>query len=81
MAWYSEKSILKKSDGNKTWWMNDYSPSDKVPISGIYRCLGCNREIASNENDSFPPQNHHQHTKEQGEIRWKLNVRTESDKD
>jgi hypothetical protein len=51
-----------------------YGPGKTVPFSGIYRCMGCNREIASNEKDPFPPQNHHQHSVSQGDIRWRLAV-------
>lgn len=76
MSWYIKSSVLVESDGNKDWWRNEYSPGDTVPVSGIYRCLGCKKEITSNDNDPFPPQNHHQHTAGQGAIRWKLNVRT-----
>jgi hypothetical protein len=79
MSWFVDSSVLEKSDGNKDWWKNDYSPSDVVPVSGIYQCLGCQREITSNAQDSFPPQNHHQHSIAQGPIRWKLNVRTNTD--
>lgn len=79
MSWYIDNSVLVKSDGDKDWWRNEYSPSDAVPVSGIYRCLGCKREITSNQGDRFPPQNHHQHTTNQGAIRWKLNVRTNTD--
>lgn len=52
-----------------------YGPGQRVPHSGIYKCQGCNREIAANEGgDPFPPQNHHQHTQQQGAIRWRLAV-------
>lgn len=76
MAWYIDSSKLTKSDGNKEWWKTTYKPGDEVPVSGIYRCLGCGKEVTCNDPDCFPPQNHHQHTAAQGTIRWKLNVRT-----
>lgn len=79
MAWYHSRSTLKESDGNKDWWRKKYGPGEEVPVSGIYRCEGCGREIASNKQDPFPPQNHHQHTTAQGKISWELNVRTDSD--
>lgn len=79
MSWYSDNSVLKKIDGSKEWWTTEYGPSETVPVSGIYRCLGCNREVTSNKNDGFPPQNHHQHSTAQGKIRWKLNVRTNTE--
>lgn len=76
MSNYVDQSALKKVDDSKPWWQNKYDPGDTVPVSGIYICLGCNREITSNQDDLFPPQNHHQHTQAQGKIRWRLNVRT-----
>jgi hypothetical protein len=76
MAWRTSSSVLVNSDGKKEWWTKEYGPADKVPVSGIYRCIGCKREVTSNTGDPFPPQNHHQHTPEQGEIKWKLNIRT-----
>lgn len=76
MSNYVDHSVLKNVDASKPWWQNTYDPGDTVPTSGIYICLGCNREITSNQDDPFPPQNHHQHTQAQGRIRWKLNVRT-----
>jgi hypothetical protein len=36
--------------------------------------MGCQREVASNEHEPLPPQNHHQHSVAQGSIRWKLIV-------
>ncbi|MGY2292154.1 protein L [Pseudomonas sp. SDO528_S397] len=76
MSWWIDSSVLAKSDGNKTWWTKTYGPSDKVPVSGIYRCTGCKKEVTSNADDPFPPQNHHQHSAAQGAVSWKLNVRT-----
>lgn len=76
MSWHVKGSKLELSDGKKDWWKNEYGPGDDVPVSGIYRCVGCGREIASNKGDPFPPQNNHQHTDKQGDILWKLNVRT-----
>lgn len=79
MSWYIGSSVLAKSDGSGNHWQTEHSPGDSVPISGIYRCISCSREITSNAHDPFPPQNHHQHTATQGKIKWKLNVRTNTD--
>lgn len=49
-----------------------HKPSAETPFSGIYRCMGCDTEIVSEKSRPLPPQNHHQHTLEQGEIRWRL---------
>ena len=76
MAWYVDGNNLSKSDGNKDWWRHWYGPGADVPVLGIYKCLGCNREITCNDPDRFPPQNHHQHSRVQGDIRWHLIVRT-----
>jgi len=79
MAWYKDKNTLTFSTGTGAHWSNLYGPGEKVPKSGIYKCTGCGKEITSNENDPFPPQNHHQHTVPQGAIRWKLIVRSNTE--
>ena len=79
MSWINDSSLLTKTTGTGDHWTKDFGPSVKVPVSGIYRCTGCKKEITSNKGDPFPPQNHHQHAASQGEIRWKLNVRTNTD--
>jgi len=75
MSWYTDNSVLTKGNETFNHWKGVYGPGDTVPVSGIYRCLGCNKEVTSNGDDPFPPQNHHQHPSTQGAIRWKLNVR------
>jgi hypothetical protein len=50
------------------------SPGELTPLSGIYRCTGCGREIVSEDAKILPPQNHHQHSQVQGAIRWWLIV-------
>jgi hypothetical protein len=51
-----------------------YSPGQAPPHSGIYRCEGCGDEVAANAGNPLPPQNHHQHSTQQGSIRWRLTV-------
>lgn len=72
MAYYKDSDMLTKS--TSTEYDKDHKPGDSVPHSGIYRCMGCKKEIASNQGQPFPPQNHHQHTTAQGTIRWRLIV-------
>lgn len=72
MASYKYVTYLSKSESDA--FDKEFSPGDKVAWSGIYRCLGCGWEIAANEGNPFPPQNHHQHSVLQGRIRWNLNV-------
>ena len=79
MSWYTNASTLTQVNPEREWWNKEYGPADKVPVSGIYKCTGCKKEITSNEDDPFPPQNHHQHSVALGAIRWKLNVRTNTD--
>lgn len=81
MAWWIDSSALTKSDGKADHWKTSYSPGAAVPVSGIYKCIGCKKEITSNKDDPFPPQNHHQHTAAQGPVKWKLNVRTNTNGD
>lgn len=69
---------LQEVSSSKAHWTTTYGPGDTVPVSGIYKCLGCNKEITSNEDDPFPPQNKHQHTAVQGKVRWKLIIRTDT---
>jgi hypothetical protein len=51
-----------------------HSPGTPAPFSGVYRCMGCGREVASNVGQPLPPQNHHQHSTAQGAITWRLVV-------
>lgn len=52
-----------------------YGIGDEVPVSGIYRCRNCGKEITSNQGDKFPPQNTHQHP-QAGPVRWRLIIWT-----
>lgn len=76
MAWYTASSKVQSVVGDGPHWAKIHHPGDIVPMSGIYRCLGCDCEVTSNEGDPFPPQPGHTHTPAQGSIRWRLNVRT-----
>ena len=69
-----DSSVLKNVEASQPWWKETYGPGNTVPVSGIYRCLNCNKEVTSNEGDPFPPQNHAQHPCGSA-IKWKLNVR------
>ena len=76
----SEKYIEDLPEVTKTelkHWNDVHRPGEEIPHSGIYFCTGCNKEIACNEGDPFPPQNHSQHSHSAPPIRWKLLVKTE----
>ena len=81
MAGYTRETqkYLTRITGDNSWWNETYSPGNNVPVSGIYRCIVCEKEIASNKDDPFPPQNPHQHTALAGKIEWQLIVRTDTE--
>ncbi|QXA08989.1 protein L [Acinetobacter pittii] len=83
MAGYTSQTekYLQRFAHSSKWWTDSYTSGDTVPVSGIYKCQGCNKEITSNKNDPFPPQNKHQHTALQGKVVWKLIVRTDTNGD
>jgi len=69
---YKYLAFLTKSDDAKFDTL--HKPGDQTLHSGIYRCAICSKEITSITDKPLPPQNHHQHTPEQGPIRWQLVV-------
>lgn len=72
MATYKNAGFLVSS--NDAAFDAVHSPGQSTPYSGIYRCMGCGREDVSTSSHPLPPQNHHQHTAQQGTIRWRLIV-------
>jgi hypothetical protein len=52
----------------------DHPPGVQAPWAGIYRCMGCHREVGIAQGHNLPPQPHHTHTTQQGAIRWRLIV-------
>lgn len=72
MALY--KSVTLVTHTNDAAFDAVYTPGTLTPHSGIYRCLACGDEIASNAGNPLPPQNHRQHHPNQGAVRWQLLV-------
>ncbi len=72
MASYKHGGFFVKNESPE--FDKTHRPGQAVPFSGIYRCCGCGREVASNEGQPLPPQNHHQHAANQGPITWRLVV-------
>lgn len=70
MALYKYAQFVKQSDSEA--FDAEHRPGAAAPFSGIYRCKGCAKEVASNEGEPLPPQNAHQHSSSQGAIRWQL---------
>ena len=74
MAIYKYDKYLKQSSHQA--YDEIHQPGQSAPHSGIYRCEGCGLNDACNRGQPLPPQNHHQHTVQQGKIRWRLIVAT-----
>ena len=72
MALYKNGNYLQHSEDAA--FDPDNKPGHAAPHSGIYRCMGCHREVASNAGQPLPPQNHHQHSQNHGAIRWRMVV-------
>ncbi|PCE46906.1 protein L [Acinetobacter baumannii] len=83
MAAYTSNTqeYLQRVSHDREHWTSSYTAGDTVPVSGIYKCQGCNKEITSNKDDPFPTQNKHQHTALQGKVVWKLIIRTDTNGD
>lgn len=72
MAWYKYKQYLKESVGDAYDKVHD--PGKAAPHAGIYRCEGCGHEIGIAEGHTLPPQNHAQHPRHDGPVKWRLVV-------
>jgi hypothetical protein len=72
MATYRYAQYLQQFDHQA--FDTTHSPGSVPPFSGIYRCMGCGREVVAEQSRQLPPQNHHQHSTSQGHIRWRLIV-------
>jgi hypothetical protein len=76
MAQYKYASYLENHDSEA--FDRLHGPGDVTPHSGIYRCEGCGREIASNLGSPLPPQNATQHDPSiHGTVRWRMIVHAE----
>ncbi len=72
MTLYKYSNYLQQSQDAA--FDTEYHPGAIAPFAGIYRCMGCHREIGIASGHILPPQNHHTHTLQQGTIRWRLIV-------
>jgi hypothetical protein len=77
MAIYKVAHYLKQSDDAA--FNPNHNPGAQAPFAGIFRCMGCHREIGIAEGHTLPPQTHHSHTQAQGTIRWRLIVWADHD--
>jgi hypothetical protein len=72
MALYEYDQYLARSDHQS--FDQEFTLGAQTLHSGIYRCMGCGREVVSEDRKPLPPQNHHQHDTHQGTIRWRMIV-------
>ena len=70
MPWYQDAEFFRQVKLEP--FDQEHQPGVKAPFAGIYRCMGCHREIAIAFGHTLPPQDHHSHTAQQGAIRWRL---------
>jgi hypothetical protein len=72
MALYKNPHWLTKTDDAA--FDKIFKPGAPFEHSGIYRCIGCGREVVREYERTMPPQNHHLHSIAQGEVCWKMAV-------
>lgn len=76
MALYVDAKLVKQVKDQQAF-QTVWKPGETPLHAGIYRCVGCGDEIASNKGVKLPTQNHRQHSPAQGDVRWKLLVATQ----
>lgn len=72
MALYKRGAYLDKAE--HAIFDRDFEPGAAATNEGIYRCMGCHREVTSHQGNPLPPYQHHTHTPVQGAVRWRLIV-------
>jgi hypothetical protein len=77
MAAYKEDRFVTKTCDPP--YDYDHSAGVSAPFAGIYRCMGCGREIVTDYGDILPEENHHSHNAHEGAIRWRLIVYADHD--
>jgi len=70
----NKKDIFEADSKFNPVFNTEYKPGEKCEYEGIYRCVGCGKEATIAGGKTIPPQNHHQHSSAQGNIRWQLFV-------
>ncbi|WP_017905087.1 hypothetical protein [Pseudomonas asplenii] len=62
--------------GDSDEWNLSYEFDATVPVSGIYLCTGCGKELTARKGDHFPPRNQHRHSDQKVGVHWRLVVKT-----
>ena len=76
MAFYQDRNELSYKESPE--FAPTFKPGAITPYSGIYICTNCRDEIAANQGNPLPPQNHRQHQNLLKPIEWRLLVRTQT---
>ena len=66
MAIYKYANLLHKSEHRA--FDEIHAAGSTAPYSCMYRRVGCGHEISSTATHTLPPQNHHQHSYQQGAV-------------
>jgi hypothetical protein len=72
MAKFLYRQFVEQTDHDL--FDRNHRPIEFAPRSGIYRCMGCGREVAVPEGGALPGYGHHAHGAEEGPPRWRLIV-------
>ncbi len=72
MAYFKYSQFFQESDHEQ--FDKTFELGTPTGWSGIYKCGGRGKEVASVNGYPLPPQNHHHHTASQGRIRLRLVV-------
>jgi hypothetical protein len=72
MAFYKYRGFLTESEDAK--FEDLRLPGSLAPVTGVYRCETCGREVVSEEHRRLPSSGHHLHSPGQLGIRWRLIV-------
>ena len=72
MAKYLYRQFVEQTDHDL--FDRNHRPIEFAPRSGIYRCMGCGREVAVAEGGALPGYGHHGHGADEGTPRWRLIV-------
>lgn len=70
----NKDKILSAKVDNNPIFDKQHKPGEECKHEGIYKCAGCEKEVTVAKEKKLPPQNHHQHTPQQGSILWQLFV-------
>ncbi|WP_225920153.1 protein L [Pseudomonas vanderleydeniana] len=62
--------------GDSDEWNLSYEFDAAVPVSGIYLCTGCGKELTARKGERFPHQNQHRHTDFKIPVHWRLVLKT-----